>query len=298
MMPPRGGTEILWGNFRKYVDQDLISKVNILLSVCDKTLLKKNCPNILWQHVNTDQRVAQGCNDIAFVNGIDKFVYVSEWQRQKYHNEFNLPYDKSIVLLNAIDPIPYVKKTKGKLKLIYTSTPWRGLEILLESFKLLNRKDIELDVYSSTVIYGSNFMPNQYDWLFNKCRGTPGVNYKGYALNKGIRRALQSAHILAYPSIFEETSCLAAIEAGAAGCQIVTTNLGALPETCDHWASYVQHTHDVNKLIHSYAEVLNSTIDNYWHQQDFLYAQSICFNDQYSWHNRKNEWNNLLRGFV
>ena len=295
-MPPRGGTEILWENFQKYIDPNLISKVNILLSVCDKDLLNANLPNILWQHVNIDQRVAQGCKDINFVNGVDKFVYVSDWQRHKFHNEFNLPYDRSIVLHNAIDPIPCIEKPKDKIKLIYTSTPWRGLEILLESFKLLNRNDVELDVYSSTVIYGSNFMPNKYDWLFNKCRATKNVNYKGYALNKGIRRALQHAHILAYPSIFEETSCLAAIEAGAAGCKIVTTNLGALPETCGNYATYVQHTSDYTKLIYDYAEILNKEINNY--NDYFSKDQSDYFNQKYSWHNRKIEWEQLLKNYA
>lgn len=295
-MSPKGGTEILHESLIKHVSNDLLNKVNLIVSVCDKTLLN-NKPNILWQHVNTDQRVAQGCKDIEFVNGIDKFVYVSDWQRKKFHNEFNLPYDRSIVLHNAIDPIPYVEKPKDKIKLIYTSTPWRGLEILLESFKLLNRNDIELDVYSSTVIYGSNFMPNQYDWLFNKCRTTKNVNYKGYALNKGIRRALQHSHIFAYPSIFEETSCLAAIEAGAAGCKIVTTDLGALPETCGNYATYVQHTTNYGKLIYDYAEVLNKEIDDYFKNQNILYELSLHFNEKYSWYNRKHQWIELLKSY-
>lgn len=294
--PPRGGTEILHEHLLKHVDNNLLSKVNLIVSVCNNSLLSDNKPNILWQHVNTDQQVAQGLRDYEFVNGVDKFIYVSEWQRKKYHIDFDLPYDRSMVLLNAIDPIEYITKPKNKIKLIYTSTPWRGLDILLESFKLLNRDDIELDVYSSTVIYGSKFIPNHYDWLFNKCRATKNVNYKGYALNKGVRRALQQSHIFAYPSIFEETSCLAAIEAGAAGCKIVTTDYGALPETCGKYATYVNHTFDYNKLIGNYAEILNNVIDNY--NEDNLVEQSNYFNHNYSWHNRKNQWMELLKTYA
>ncbi len=297
-MNPRGGTEILHEALLRHVDINRLNKINLLISDCNPELLSNNLPNVLWQHVNTDQRVAQTLRQPSYQQRLDKIIFVSDWQLQKYHREFNTPRNYSMVLLNAVDTVPFIKKEKSpKLKLIYTSTPWRGLEILLESFKLLSRSDIELDVYSSTVIYGIDFMKNQYDWLWNKCRATPGVNYRGYATNKGVHRALSQAHILAYPSIFEETSCLAAIEAGCHGLKIVTTDLGALPETCGQWATYVEHTTDYAKLINAYALALNNAIDDYWHQQDKLYEQSVWFNQRYNWPDRALQWNSLLDNY-
>lgn len=296
-MDPRGGTEILWSNFCKYVNKSHRDKVNIILSDCRHELLRADIPNILWQHVDTDQAVARGLADPAFVRSLEKIVFVSNWQRQKYIAQFNLPPEKCTVLLNAVETVEPIEKPKSdKLKLIYTSTPWRGLEVLVEVFKILGRSDIQLDVYSSTVIYGAKFMPRAYEWLFDRCRQTQGINYRGYAANKAVVKAAQASHILAYPSIFAETSCLAAIEAGAAGCKIVTTDLGALPETCGVWADYTNY--NTQDLVIRYAELLNSCIENYWSNYPALIEQHRWFNDRYSWLNRKVEWENLIDGVI
>lgn len=291
-MAPRGGTEILWSAFQKYVNSALRSKCNIIVSNTSPELLKSGRPNILWQHVDTNQAAASNIGNPEYYTRLDKIVFVSGWQMQKYINEYGLPPEKCTVIRNAVEPIFWVEKPKtAKLKLIYTSTPWRGLELLLESFKRLNRQDVELDVYSSTIIYGKDFMPNGFRWLFDRCRATPGVNYRGYAANKAVVKAAGTAHIFAYPSIFAETSCLAAIEAGCAGCELVVTSHGALPETCGSWANYVPLD---NNLLENYTNLLNGVIDNYWTNYGQCMERSKYFIEQYSWEKRSQEWKNLL----
>lgn len=295
-MLPAGGSEILYQNLLKNVDKFWFKKINVISSITRKEVLDKSRINLLWQHLNSNEENTFGLCDPDFFNQLAKIVFVSEWQRQKFKDNLDFPFEKSCVIHNAIEKIEYLEKSKtSKLKLIYTSTPWRGLDVLIEAFKLLNRTDIELDVYSSTVIYGKDFLKNKFDWLFDKCRLTKGVNYKGYAVNKAVRRALQHAHIFAYPSVFEETSCLAAIEAGAAGCRIVTTDYGALKETCGDYAEYIPYNLKKSDLVESYAKVLESNINNYWSYTDKLRKQADYFNDYYSWNNRKHQWTNLFK---
>lgn len=292
-MNPRGGTEILLGNLRKWVDRNYLDKINLIVSQCNPQLLRGDKPNVLWQHVDTNQGVAQGLRDPSFVDRLDAIVFVSNWQMEKYITEFHLPRNRCTVIRNAVESVELLDKSKtGPLKLIYTSTPWRGLEILIESFKLLKSSNIQLDVYSSTVIYGKDFMPNQYEWLFNRCRQTPGVNYRGYAANKAVIKACGASHIFAYPSIFAETSCLAAIEAAAAGCKLVLTDLGALPETCGDWAAYTRN--DLNGLTERFADLLETEIGNYWNNYGQLVEQVKYFNSVYSWQIRKTEWIKLI----
>jgi len=299
-MRPLGGTEILHEALMRHMGSDWNHNINLIPCVCAHERLMPNKINIIWQQLSYDQDNVKLMNDKDFTDKVDYFIYGSHWVHEKYRNVFNTPERKSIVIKNAIDKIPFVPKKKtNKLKLIYTSTPWRGLHLLLDSFERLNRDDVELDVYSSNVIYGKAFeemTKGMYDQLFARAKKMKNVNYMGYASNAGIRRALQNAHIYTYPSIFEETSCLSAMEAGAAGCKMLVTNYGALYETCSDWATFVTYTSDYDFLIESYTKELNRTIDSYKHDDIFYERQSNYFNEFYSWDKRIVEWKRFLSG--
>lgn len=296
----KGGSEILRDNLYKYSEIEKYDDLNLILSTPDYGKIKFTKKNILWQHLNyIDESLAELRNP-AFVKAVDSFVYVSHWQLEKFRYIYQVPLHNATVIKNAIEPIELIEKPKGeKIKLIYTSTPFRGLGVLLDSFERLNRDDVELDVYSSTKVYGSGYEAhagNIYDALFDRARSMKNVNYMGYATNDEIHKALQNAHIFSYPSIFEETACLAMIEAGAAGCKLVTTNLGALYETGSEYATMIPIQATDEELVSMYTKVLNDEIDNYWSlkNQELLKEQSDFYNKFYSWEVRKHEWNRLF----
>jgi glycosyltransferase involved in cell wall biosynthesis len=305
-MNPKGGTEILKEQLIAQLPEQSIDGINLIGSICHPSLVKEDKINILWQHLNYDQPNVKLMQDRKFVDSIDYFIYVSHWQYNRFREVYKIPEYKSFVIKNATHAFEPVKKeslmiTSDKIKLLYTSTPWRGLIILLKAIEILNktRDDFEVDIYSSTKIYGSKFDENEKDKftdLFDKCKNTKNVNYHGYTFNGEIRRAVEKAHIYAYPSIFEETSCLAVIEAMAAGCHVVTTNYGALPETCGEFATMIEFDSSGQNLIERYAETLNSVIDNYKNNlyKDDLEMQIKYYNKNYSWETRIQEWINFL----
>ena len=296
-MIPNGGTEILYKNLLKYASSDWNTRVNLILSFTDERLIDPNKINILWQHLYTDQGAAQGMINSDFTDRIDHYVYVSNWQLEQFRKDFYVDRYSNFVIKNAIEPIEFVEKSRDKIRMIYTSMPDRGLDVLLDAWSILNRSDIELVVYSSNIIYGKDYSASrhsQYEQLFYRCANTPGVIYKGYAMNQAVRKALQTSHILAYPSIYPETSCLAAIEAGAAGCRIVTTNYGALPETCAGWATRVEYDRNRAILAERYAAQLDLEINNYWSNYSSLKDQSDWFNSNYSWSVRAEEWKDFF----
>lgn len=308
-MTPKGGTEILKEQLIAQLEPGSIDGVNLIGSICHPQLIQKDKTNVVWQHLSYDQPNVQYMRDRKFVDSVDYFVYVSHWQYNKFREHFQIPEYKSFIIKNATPAFEVKPKEdvaspifpQNKVKLLYTSTPWRGLAILIKAIDILNktRDDFELDIYSSTRIYGSQFEESEkgkFDALFDKCKGTDNVNFRGYGLNSQIRDALEDTHIYVYPSIFEETSCLAVIEAMSAGCHVVTTNYGALPETCGEFATMIEFDSSAQNLIERYAQTLNSVIDNYKNNlyKDDLEMQTKYYNKYYSWNTRIQEWKNFL----
>jgi len=302
-MQPKGGSELAYQALLKNVGSDWVKDVNLILSVCNPALLDTTRKNVVWQQLSYDQQNVALMRDKSFVDRVDCFVYVSNWQYEKFRNIYNIPEYKSVVIKNATEPFVYTQRSQGKMKLIYTSAPNRGLDVLLDAFEVLSRDDVELDVYSSTIIYGSDYskqVDHIYKPLFDRASNMKNVNYKGYGENSVVREALQQSHIFAYPSTFEETSCMAVIEAGSAGCKLVTTNYGALYETGSEYATMVPFNSNRSMLVRSYAKALNQAINNYWKQEnlDLLQKQSDYFNTFYNWQVRTSQWKNLFNHII
>ena len=147
-----------------------------------------------------------------------------------------------------------------------------------------------------TSIYEKFGKIKKYEDLFDECKKTKNVNYFGYLENKKIIALLKKMHFFTYPSIWPETSCIAAIEAMAAGCEVVTTNFGALIETCSPFATFVNFDRNFDNLEKKYSNVLSERIKNFWssENQNRLKRQSEVINATYSWDVRSNEWINFF----
>lgn len=225
-----GGTELLAHRLVDVVEPELLKDTQIHFSrVTQEQDLSKR--QVLYLH---DLAADPAVNHLFQSTEVwEKIVFVSHWQRQQFHDKFKLiDQNKTFVVPNAIEPLQPSSKKEGPIKLIYTSTPHRGLELLFPVFELLTNKfDIELEVFSSFGLYGWNVRDKPYEPLFERLKAHPKVTYHGAQPNDVVREALQRADIFAYPSIWTETSCLCLIEAMSAGLTCVHSSLGALPET-------------------------------------------------------------------
>ena len=294
-----GGSENQFRLLLKYLPDENFKDINLILNNASYDLIEKDKINVLWMHHFVNQKEAQNLGSKDFIEKIDFIVFNSNWNFEKFVYQFKIPGSKSVVIKNAIEKIDYQKKPTDKINLIYHTTPWRGLVHILKVFKKLNLENVELNICASTKIYGKKFddiLGKKYKNIFDECKNTKNVNYFGFINNNKIIELLKKMHIFAYPSVWPETSCIAAIESMAAGCEIVTTNMGALYETCAPFGTLVGFSENLEDLEKRYSFALSNCIKNFWsdENQKKLRLQSDIINMYYSWDARSIEWKNFL----
>jgi len=303
-MNPYGGTEIQLEYLHKYVSKELLDKVNITTSIPEKTPLLIDKTNILWVHNSYDQpNLYPWFKNKLNHRKYDWYVFNSHWTYEKYRMIFDIPTDISLVIKNGFDDDLIVKsdfKPKEKLKLVYTSTPWRGLDVLLSAMEQIKTDKVELDIYSSTQIYGDHFKQisdNQFTALYDKAKTIKNVNYKGYLNHKELMKILHTYDCYIHPSTFEETFCVAAMESLAAGLVTVTTDLGALYETCAEFPIYVPYLKDKEALSKQFAgaiDILPDFINSL--NADAMKFQMQYYRQFYHWNVIKTYWERFLNG--
>ena len=297
-----GGTEISRIALNTKLPADLKNAFQIISSrVRD---LDPNRPRIYWLHDLAEDPEVQHLRDPKSRKRFKKLVFVSHWQFSNYHKILKVPYSESIVIRNAIDPIlSHQKSMDYPIRIIYHTTPHRGLDILISVYKELSKKwgnKLHLDVYSSFKIYGWDHRDEPFEQIFHQCEEHPYITYHGCVSNDKIRKALQKAHIFAYPSTWQETSSLAVIEAMSAGCCIVCSSLGALPETTSNFAVMYPFHEKKERHANIFFNVLDLSIKKIWEDnvQKMLSFQKQYTDTFYSWNIRIKEWEILLRSLL
>lgn len=235
-------------------------------------------------------------------NQFERIVFVSNWQMQRYVEYLGMPWYKGHVIQNAIEPIAPTNKSTDKIKIIYHTTPHRGLDIIVPVFEKLAEefKNIELDVYSSFSLYGWSERDAPYEHLFERCRQHPQINYHGAVSNQEVRQALQQAHIFAYPSTWLETSCISLVEAMSAGCLCIHPNYGALYETASNWTWMYQWQQDKRDHAVMMYNHLRTAIIN-WESESIqtrIQSQKLYTDMFYNWDYRTAQWNSFLQGIL
>ena len=305
-MKPRGATELQMEMLHKHVPKELLDQVQICTSVPGKVPIDPNKVNILWQKNSYDQpNLQEFFGNKERHKEYDWYVFNSHWNYEKFRYFFDIPTDRSMVIKNGIANFPKRKiyKKGQPIKILHHNTPWRGLNVLLRAMQEIKTSNITLDVYSSTQVYGKEFKKqndDQFKPLYEQAEKLPNVNYIGYKPNEYILEHMTDYDLYVYPSTFEETSCVSAMEALASGVHVITNNYGALYETCSEWPVYINYTENYEQMALDTAGAIQVAA-NYLHEdyiQNHLENQQRFYKRFYNWEKKGQEWESFLRGAI
>ena len=242
---PAGAEQGTIDNYISYittcpVDVNVVQRIPEAFSFQNKAKI-----NILWQHDFATIRQRKSFNSCLW--NVDEVFVLSDWQKKQYKEVYEMleddmdgiatyNYELFWQTSNGIDVIKDLKVERKAKQLVYTNRPERGMDVLLFDIapKIWARdEDVEILIcgYDNTT---AEMMP-LYDKLFNQIRTYQQQGYKirhlGALTKDNLYNLYQESTAFIYPTQFYETSCITAMESQECGLPMVTSNLGALPET-------------------------------------------------------------------
>ena len=257
---------IIHANLQYYpLDVDSIKTIHpdiiIFQGQCplSKEILININPNIqLWNLMEHDINVAFITNEVVQYP-FDRYIFVSNWQKNRFIQQYRLDHNKCITMPNGISPLINLNELKFIEKektMIYYSTPFRGLIVAYHLFQLVKKHipDIKLKVFSCfsreveknkteylpiTDINEVNHteMDKYYHQIYQLLIDDPNIDFYGSVPQQVLFNHIKTSMILFYPNTYAETCCTSILEAMAYRCNVISSELGAIPETSNGFAN-------------------------------------------------------------
>ncbi len=239
------------------------------------------------------------------VNKVDKIAVLSEYHksllRMNKNGEFvKIPDEKIFLTSNGIIPGEINKKWKrNPKKMIYMSSPDRGLVYLLNNWPLIKKAvpEAELEILYGFQIYdaihGNNPARSRWKQQVLDMMKQDGITYSGRIGHNELNKKLAEAGIWSYPTDFTEISCISAMKAQAMGAVPVVTNFAALKETVKNGVRV-----DINIQSHNgqqeYIKALIDMLNNTEKQEEIRPMMMKFARDNFTWSKVAESWNELI----
>jgi len=216
---------------------------DVLISFRFRDVFDNDLPNTRLRVLMLADTESHGLGDQVRAGRVDLVGFVSQWQKAKIQAEEGIPEENALLTSNGVAMAlfdrdrPTVKRIRGKC--IHLATPERGATYLLNMWGEIQKRvpHASLHLFSSFFGWGVTEGDNaamagplyvQIQGL--QAQGLSIINHK-HAGAAEIRKHLLESEAYLYPTRhFDETCCISAIEAAAAGVPIVATCRAALAE--------------------------------------------------------------------
>jgi tetratricopeptide (TPR) repeat protein len=155
-------------------------------------------------------------------------LLLSEWHMEYVIKRVGVPKQMCIQSRNAIYASRFANAEqiqKIPYRFIYMSDAFRGLGYLLDMIPVIKEK------YPQTELYIYTRVEHVDEAWMKKIREMDYVHLHPRLKQEEISKELLKSDVWLYPTDFEETYCISALEAMASGCLVATTRLAGLITT-------------------------------------------------------------------
>lgn len=167
----------------------------------------------------------------------DRVMGVSQWHADHLAQTYDLTNVDYVP--NGIDLSRFGEVKKVPFRVVYGSSPDRGLKLLLALWPLVVAVEPEATLHiaygweniDKRIANGDQHFADLKRDVTERIDAMPSVTWRGRLPQDELARFYGEAWVWAYPSDFLEVSCITAMEAMAGGAVPVTSAAGALKET-------------------------------------------------------------------
>ena len=204
--------------------------------------------NLWWLHdLTTKSYEPMVLTQMYNVQGV---LCVSEWHKRQIIEVWDIDPEFIFPIQNGVDLSLYeannghevrcheifrpLNLNGEEIKLLYSSRPERGLENLVYPKGIMAKiyeTNPEYHLYVCAYDNVVEQMVGYYSWLYEQCEKLPNVTVLGNLTKQELADVQRQCDLCIYPTAFEETSCITAMECAAAGLPMLTSRAGAIPET-------------------------------------------------------------------
>lgn len=169
------------------------------------------------------------------LHNIDAVLTVSDYHKRQIMDVYGIDESRIATINNGVDLSLFAGSDPAQRQaktLLYSSRPERGLENLVAPGGIMEQLGPEYHLQVCGYDNTTEQMRPYYEWLWKRIDELPNCVNLGSLSKAELADVMETSTALAYPTTFEEVSCITAMEAMAAGLPFISTAHAALPETC------------------------------------------------------------------
>ena len=215
---------------------------------------------------------------------IDNFICVSEYQASILEKKYPQMRGRIRVISNAISTTDFLMNLVDKVpnKFVYTSSAERGLSNLLEIWPKIKEMIPDATLWVATPPYALDIYDSYQKEL-------DGVHFVGALGKIELYNLINSAEYWLYPSQYEETYCITALEMMFGGVKIVSTDTGNLLNLLNGKAKLVSHNASNDEFFEAFVDLYNNKP---LQETNLRNAKEYALKN--TWDIRVNEWYDVI----